>query len=268
MKHILKIMVMLVVSLLLFTGCDQILEAFYPEYGDTGGRSGDNTIQIRVDLDRALGDANTEIWAKLEYAFGDYENENRDLFLYDQSAWPMIEWDDKGEPKYYVNFDFWGLEDAEYRVIVWVDKDPKNWVPDWDEPQMEAVWEYPEYPDDPNNEYMITDNIFRFPNSMQTNWINAYAFLGGGARVDHSFNVFGDFVINSSDRNSREFRAETVDPAQKYWELHVNIYDENMGWIDGRDEWYPEPQNNGAVFFDFNKSFRAISMVIQRKFLW
>ncbi|MCD6120513.1 MAG: hypothetical protein J7K04_01590 [Spirochaetales bacterium] len=125
MKKIIIISILAVSVIFLFSGCDAILEAMFPDETGHGDKSGNNSITINVDIDKGIpGWQDSEVWVELVGVNGnDYYNTRHDFA-----------WDDGNinNPAHIdLNFDF--LPDGDYNANVWLDKNGNGYA-DNDEP--------------------------------------------------------------------------------------------------------------------------------------
>jgi hypothetical protein len=135
-----KLTVFLIVAVaFLFASCDQVLEAFFPEFGE--GAMGEASITVDVRLDGAVFgslDSNTPVRLKAVPFFRDFQGNDfidfgsvRNSKL-DKGAFSR---QSDGSGKAMFTFDF--LYNARWAVFVWVDKDNEGDI-DFDEPGMMA----------------------------------------------------------------------------------------------------------------------------------
>lgn len=115
MKYLKKGLFIAVVSTLIFlTGCDDILESFYPEFAGDGQFAG-NSISVRVQVPETIGEAN--VIARIEWA---------DPFLAPPegfSEFEIVEFAqyDPNRDQFNAFAEFFGLPEGTYRVFVFVD---------------------------------------------------------------------------------------------------------------------------------------------------
>ncbi len=116
MKYLKKGLFIAVVSTLIFlTGCDDILESFYPEFaGD--GQFGGNSISVRVQVPDTIGEGSAVV-ARIEWA---------DPFFAPPegfSSYEVVKFAeyDPNRDEFNAFAEFFGLPEGTYRVFVFVD---------------------------------------------------------------------------------------------------------------------------------------------------
>ncbi len=213
--------ILIVLSVLIvLSGCDAILEAIYPDYGDKS--TGDNEIIVNVKIDPSLADWDIQVWGRVESA--NLGPGDPGYFTTDQQV-PVDfnNYDSDGNPIPEAFFDFWGIpgdkdQPGEYRVTIWIDKNG-NGFPDFDEPQAVATWE--NYDVD-NPSYTWPEEMFSFPNYQQWSTLTGNAFLGNQVK-DLNFSIVNpaDFVIGTNVNQTYQIKPDG--PNEKisgiYWEL-------------------------------------------------
>ena len=217
--------ILIVLSVLIvLSGCDAILEAIYPDYGDKAAGGG-NEIIVNVDIDPSLADWDVQISGKVESA--NSGPDDPDYFTMDQQV-PVDfnSYDPQGNPIPKAFFDFWGIpgdqdRPRQYRVTIWIDRNG-NGFPDFDEPQAIATWENYDI-NDPSNTW--PDDMFYFPNDQQWSSISGNAFLGNQVKnLNFSIVNDADFVIGT---NPQTYQIKPDDPDQIiagiYWELSSDL---------------------------------------------
>ena len=214
-----KLFGLIAIALLIFTlsGCDAILEAFYPEYAERfgGGGSGGNNITIFVEVIPGENVVDPQIAVVVIDRF-------TDEFITDAFVWPFWNWDENGDLFFTANVELFNIpgdtnNPREYRVVAWLERtqdEMGNWIgngfPDPEEPQREAEW----FPLGPGTE---PDTGFRFPNEANTNWIEGKAFLEvfEGDIVNRDFYLDGQRILNTNeliDNPTFDVRAYAVYP--------------------------------------------------------
>lgn len=237
-------LIVIVVALVGLTGCDDILEAFYPEFGDQGGDG-----QFEIGIDVAIDFPEDGTFA--DPMIGAYvEDINTNDPIDVAFIWPFWNWDENGDVTLTGYIDFFGIPDGEYRVIVWLERtgeDGGNGYPDPGEPARDAEYETADG---------YYDTIFRFPNAADRKRIEASAFLSifEGEPKNHDFKIFGDgFVLDVDDSvTTKQFSVEPWDPELSHYGVNWRIV--------GRDTyaWYAEQyiddQASTWPYFDVNLS--------------
>ncbi len=188
-KSILIVGILAIFSFIfVLSGCDEILEAFYPDFGKNAGG---NEIRVDVDISPELANWDVRVYGRVESA--NLDPGDPDYFHMDINV-PIdfSQYDEQGNPIPKAFLDFWGIPNGEYKVLVWLDNNG-NQVPDpSDEPVTFAKWNDSE---DPNTEN-FTD-IFYFPNHFDWSTISGNAFLGKGAdNLNFYFN--GCFALGTT----------------------------------------------------------------------
>lgn len=207
------------VALITLSGCDAILEAFYPEFGD---REGSNTIALQVEIAIPGGDiGDPQIAAVVEDAW-DKEADPVQI----QFVWPTSYWDENGNLVLTAYIEFYGLEGTEadprdYQVFVWLEQNGDD-RPNWEEPQTYAFWQ--PYPDDQE----WKEDVIWFPNEYGT-YIEAYAFAGlNQAAVNHQFNVMGTMMIDTNNTpRTQTYTIQPVNPNLSIQEYSWGLFNED-----------------------------------------
>ena len=227
MKKI-KLFGLIAVALLIFSlsGCDAILEAFHPEFGQRfnpdGG--GGNNITIFVEVIPGENVVNPQIAVMVVDRF-------TDEWITDAFVWPFWNWDESGNLFFTANIELFNIPDGEYRVVSWLERtqdDLGNWIgngfPDFDEPQRDAEWE-PVAGGGP-------DNNFYFPNEANTTWIEGFAFLEvfEGEALNRNFRLVGQRIINVNELsidpnfNNYTYDLEPSDPELSITEVGFTLW--------------------------------------------
>jgi len=203
-----------ILVVLTLSGCDAILETFYPEFGQNLGEGGGNNIRVFVEVIPGIDTVDPQIAVLLE-------NRQTDEVSQIQTVWPFWNWDESGELFLTANVEIFNVPDGEYRVVAWLERttgaNPYNGFPDSDEPQREAEW-YPPGSSEPTNS-------FYFPNE-GGNFIEAEAFLEvfEGAAADHNFNMTGEFILNIGGLTSENYVVSPVDTNLTITELWFTLW--------------------------------------------
>lgn len=133
MKKIIIISILAVSVIFLFSGCDAILEAMFPDATGHGDKSGNNSVTLNIDIDKGIdGWQNSEVWVELQGVNGNNFYDTRHDFA----------WDD-GIPDNpaHIDLSFDYIPDGEYIANVWLDKDGDGTV-NGDEPFMQVMTDY------------------------------------------------------------------------------------------------------------------------------
>jgi hypothetical protein len=208
MKKI-KLFGLIAIALLIFSfsGCDAILEALYPEFGqrfNPDGGGGGNNITIFVEVIPGKNVMDPQIAVMVV-------DRITDKFITDAYVFPFWNWDEGGNLFFTANIELFNIPDGEYRVTAWLERtldDGGNWIAngfsDFDEPQRDAEW----FPMGPGTE---PDNNFYFPNDAG-NWIEGTAFLEvfEGEMRNRNFGLRGQRVINVAELSTDASRNKRV----------------------------------------------------------
>ncbi len=227
MKKIIIISLLAISVIFLFSGCDAILEAMFPDATGHGDKSGKNFVTIKIDIDKGIaGWENSEVWVELQGVNGTDFYDTRNDYA----------WDD-GNPNNpaHIDLNFEFLPKGEYMANVWLDENG-NGKADKDEPfaSVNTPWgntfpmPYPN-PDDPTE--MLSNMDF----NVQLGTIN----IG-----DEPWLLRGDKVINIDDRiYSHDFYVQPV---------IKDHYTKNFKWYiwDGVKDQQGDVSN--ADYFSFN----------------
>jgi len=243
---LLGILAVLVV-LFAFTACDQILEAFYPEFGDQGSRSGTYRIGIWAEILIPAGEqipaGNPMIGAKAVSAWSSDQTPVADSYM--SPNWTYNEF---GDTVFSAYIELYINDDGDYRVTVWGETDG-NQQPNYDEPQTDAVW----WHDDPSlADGGFWDNIFSFYTGDTefgpSREGEAKIWTGGnGAAPNYQFNVMGPLVMDEFQvGQNRVFNVNVEDPGKNISDFSWDLYDDLYNWLGG--EWVPlnQPANSSA----------------------
>ncbi len=224
-----NIVTIIVIAVLLtgLMGCDAILEVFYPEFGEDGGGSGGNTIEIIVYLPDEQSSWDSPVVAEMWWSWSDAEVMNPY-----RTNW--AEWDDAaGKPVVRFRFD---VPDGEYQISVFQDRNQNGWI-DSDEPSSMAIMTYSDTWGD------WTEQNIRFPNIMQWSWVSIdIDFSTMTSRAAEVATFWTDFrVINNQSTPSAalELNAPEGKNIESY---NINLYDDwgSLAW----GGFNTEPVNN------------------------
>jgi hypothetical protein len=244
MKRVIVAITLVLAVLVLFSGCDPILEALFPELVDGGfGKK----IVVYVDID-------SEILTGIVYQEGAilvgvvpfYEKEFG-LEMAPEEMW-VQEW---GLTEY-IETGFEPLQNTVYRVIIWWDgpddNGDRNWLPDFDEPSVLASYEEI---DEMGRTWWNDQVDFRW---MDENSVDVFAYLwsgdqipsemidklhqgGEGREFDPSIRFDGPGVVDAYNLMSFEYVVKPRDPnappiEKIVWRLlhHVDPWDP-MTWV-------------------------------------
>ncbi|GEM_PF-4463162 len=237
-------------ALLVLSGCDAILEAMFPEFGDK--QTGGNEVWIEVDIDPQLADWSGEVWGKIESA--NLGPGDPDYYMYTLSAPIDYQYDPQGNPVPKAYLDFWGVPGSQdrprqYKVVVWIDQNGNQW-PDWDEPQAPATWNNFDE-NDPNNTWM--DDTFYFPNEHDWNTIGGYAYLGAKA-MNLNFNIKGGFFAIEAGTPGQisTYWFQTEDPDRRVSHVYYEIDDMTGGYWSAQDINVDPPSSSFSMDVDYS----------------
>ena len=228
----------ILLSLLAFTGCDEILEAFYPEFGEGGANSGTYQIGVWAEIIIPAGEpipAGTPmIGAKVVDAWSGDPEPVAQAYI---SA--NLGFNDAGDTIFSTYIELFLSDEGEYRVVVWGETDG-NRQPDWDEPATDAAWWHQDADIQPEGGFW--DNIFMFwtddPEYSPWREGEAIIWLGGdGAAPNYQFNVGGQFVLDEYDTGDKTYTIGTADPNKTISDFSWDLYDSAYGWVTG--QWVP-----------------------------
>lgn len=240
-------------ALLAFTGCDEILEAFYPEFGEGGTNSGTYGIgiwaEIVIPAGEPIPDGQPMIGAKAVDAWsGDPEPL--------AEAYVAANWDytPEGDTIFSAYIELYLGDEGDYRVIVWGESD-NNRQPDWDEPATDAVWYHA---DASITEGGFWDNIFSFwaDDTEYGPWRDGEALIwtegGEGGAPNYHFRVNGQMVINRHDTGSKAFDIKTDDANKQISDFSWDLYDASYGWLMG--QWVPLTTASSEASFTISET--------------
>ena len=128
--------ILLVAGLLLLSGCDAILEVFYPEFAFDKG--GNNVISIWTGFDMYPGQLSTGS----QYIIARLLETGTDDVVREIAIDPFWHWIEEKNNLYWQlegNLDFYGVEDGEYRVVVWLEQSGDDNPNGPNEPSVNAV---------------------------------------------------------------------------------------------------------------------------------
>jgi hypothetical protein len=218
-KRIISIL-SIVLVLFAFAGCDEILEAFYPEFaeGESGAYGISLYVQIVVPEADISPDQQPTIVAKAVKAFA-----------FDKTAVetaitvPNWEIDEFGNNIYYGYVDLYFEEEGDYEVMVWGEVDG-NQILDFDEPQRLATW-WRDDPDHPDGGF--EDTVFSLWEDFETFIYSEVIidYFGTGPVLNLNYFVRGPFIVNVNNLGPKTFEVETQDPNQKFDELKWELLD-------------------------------------------
>jgi hypothetical protein len=212
MRRITILAVLSAVLLLGLTGCDRILELFYPEFTDVFAEIGERGIIVDIEVDTSLSDREE---------FGDVAVRIAIVPYVEDEATGLLEMDEEN----IYNEEFWGqrfihytftpLPENLYRVFVWYDEND-DWLPDFEEPSVLAG-----YDPDPTDEEDRWVNLYDL--NGEARMLDAIMYLSdrpdipfdflaqihgeGPDFVDYSFHVEGPPIIDPDALQSFEYRV-------------------------------------------------------------
>jgi hypothetical protein len=226
-------------ALLAFTGCDEILEAFYPEFAEGGDKSGTYQIGVWAEIIIPAGEpvpvGDPMIGAKVVDAWSGDPEPVAEAYI---SA--NLGFNDAGDTIFSTYIELFLADEGEYRVVVWGESDG-NRQPDWDEAVTDAVWWHADANIEPDGGFW--DNIFAFwaddPELSPWREGEAIIWLGGdGAAPNYQFKVGGPFVINQNEVDlTRTFYIDTADQNKEIADFSWDFYDDAYGRLAG--QWVP-----------------------------
>ncbi len=211
-RNLILVAIIALSAAMLFTGCDAILEAFYPEFGEGEGGFGENEIIIDVEIDPGFDFAGRgfikvaiipiiEIQEAKAFDF-DYEG------MFTQSFW---------EPDM-VNAHFGPLPARAFRVFIFHDKNEDD-VPNFDEASTSARY----------MDGFQERKLFDFRDG-EAKSLPGYAYLSTEHRIDFKF--LEKFNVGE----------DIWDPSFEIWGMDaINKTDPGLFWID------IEPRNDQPV---------------------
>ena len=249
----LKILGFVVVALLVvaLTGCDAILETFFPAFGERGDDSGGNNavgVYVEIVIPETIDDP-PPIKAIMEDA---WTFEQIDLqVIYS----PAYNWDENGNTILSGFLEFYNVPKGEYTIVVWLESSTDNDWYDWDEPWDFAVW----FPTGNSEEW---DNIFRFPNENDSNWIDGEAILNfevGGEIINYDFHVDGPFLLDIDEwgaNNEAQYTVFSADSNNTFFAIDWVLLDSDEFFLDGDFKFLTESDNTQ----DFKVRFDSLSL--------
>ena len=255
-------------ALIAFTGCDPILEAFYPEFtagGENGG--GDKGISVWVEVEvpaEGLGDIDPIIGAVLvEPLAPGVQGEPTPVGgNYDGAAFSKPDWTYDDEAATWIlsaALDFFNLADGDYQVLVWLettgDYKPAP-VFEGTEPQATATWYWWNEAGEPSDE----GNVFMFPNTYQAKWLEGYAFIpliGAGGPLDPVFYVTGEFTVDKDWRGQETYTVAPRDANRILKEMEMNLYS-LAGGVYTPITGFADYALNGAASTTFSVNYSSI----------
>ena len=252
MKKIIIITLLVVSIAFLFSGCDAILEAMFPDATGQGGNSGTNQINLSVSIDQGIPDW----WQHKVYA--EIVGVNGTEFYDNRSNYANA--DNQDSPAY-VDFFFDFLPNGDYQVNVWLDNVEDNGWADEGEPFAQVMTDsgnifsmpYPN-PDNPAETFSTmkfdvqlgTMNIGEEPWLLMGNKVISYDnrtyannYIVQPVIKDHSTNNFKWYIwdgvkdqdgdVSSADNFAFNFDKDTTEGP--YWidisNLTINLPDGN-----------------------------------------
>jgi hypothetical protein len=210
-----------ILVVLTLSGCDAILETFYPDFGENFGGGGGNNIRVFVEVIPGNDTVDPQIGVMVVREDLVEDNQQTDEIHEVQTVWPFWNWDEDGNLFLTANVEFFNIPDGEYHVVAWLERttgdNAYNGFPDFDEPQRDAQW-YPPGETDPTN-------FFEFPNE-GGNFIEAEAFLEvfEGAAADHNFNMTGELILNIGALHTVDYVVSPVDTNLTIAELWFSLW--------------------------------------------
>lgn len=131
MKKSLVVVVSLIAAFTLFTGCDAILEEFYPEFkGENAFGDKEIKVEVELSLEFSAGSKNIVI-AVVPIVQDDQGNPKIDF----EGIWIQSRWD----PEAFFIQSFSPIKEGAYRVFVFYDVNDDG-QPGWDEPSTEGSY--------------------------------------------------------------------------------------------------------------------------------
>jgi hypothetical protein len=252
-----------------FTGCDAILEAFYPEFGEDA--FGDREIAVEVEFDFVLDGSSKSIMIAVVPIVKDADGNPKIDF---EGIWLQSRWDPSSA---YFTVNFTPLKEGAYRVFVWYDANGDE-LPGWDEPSTEAS-------------YVLEGRfeekfLFDFRDSDVTK-IDGYAWLSkrdrmevkflevfapGPAAADYSFRIEGPDTVNKNAPQFFQFFLERNDPANEepiadvYWGLE-KMDRSTISVSDATPS--PTPDAQPEFFVNFSSTTPALNVITDNSImLW
>ena len=263
MKKTIITIILIFAALVLFTGCDAILNAAYPEYDPESGDLGSNSIVVYLEIDNSMDVSSNPIRIAVVPMWKNSEDQwvlNFDYALI-QDFWYMHQ----------VNMEFSWLGNNAYRVFAWHDTN-NNGIPGYDEPSMQMEWF-------DNSSYQSGDIFdFRWNEDQGTtfntsSWIDQYSRMetrfidrfqeawnytddSGDTWTDASFWIGGPDFINASSAYSEWYNINPNSLSvydMSYFEWKLLSYDRSTTIISGDS--YPQTSfdwNSNGFNIDFN----------------
>ena len=216
--------------LVTLSGCDAILEAFFPEYGEKFGGDGQYAVGVWVEITTSPSEVgDPQLAGRLEYEWGGEAVANTTTSL----RWPEWNWKPDGSLALSGYLEFYGIPEGRYRIAIWLEESGNTW-PDWNEQVFYARWMY-------NNQ---EQDVFEFPNDQKMTWIDASAIVNLSA--NYAFSMSGQLIIDSAYLGPRSYFVETADPNQRFVGYSWDIYDSVGYWMNGM--WYDTASVQNANF--------------------
>ena len=120
MKKIQATLYIILTAVLLLSGCDAVLEAFYPEFAYSKGD--DNVISIFAEFNLYPN----QVYGKNQYLVGRVIEKKSDEVVRELRgglAWHWVEQKNLLYWRVVGNLDIYGVEDGSYEVLVWLEQD-------------------------------------------------------------------------------------------------------------------------------------------------
>ncbi|MFP4363029.1 MAG: hypothetical protein ACLFR1_04100 [Spirochaetia bacterium] len=254
------LLITVVTIIIAFTGCDQILEAFYPEFSEGGG--GNNTIEIFI----ALPEEDEATWSSpiianlmVEWSDGEVSDTYRE-------RWADWHWDDEQQAEIPgVRFIFQNLPDGEYRVELFQDRN-KNGYWDDNEPFTEALAEYE------SDDGELTDPVFRFDENTENNWLFSWVDFrkAGGGNLAGFLSSTGVNVadLGNSHWNPLELLLFAEGEGVHITRFDVEVLGPNDQWLGITDDFNPNaPELSWGIDFSTNTEIMAFTVESDRSYV-
>lgn len=218
-KKILFVSTLAIAILFLFSGCDQILEAMFPDETGGGEGGGGNTIEINVRVSKNVPDYwAADVVVELREINGKEIDGIRRGYPYDPEP-------ANSEGEVFISFTFNWLPDGEYKASAWLDFEDDTW---WsaEEPGATVQTQY--------------GDIFPMPfDDWDTGDTMTYMVfdLGIGAVAKEPVRILGPQFINYADKDNTY--------GYRLWAVKENSFVKDFNW---RLEWADDGTNWGQVF--------------------
>jgi hypothetical protein len=259
-KSIVTLIVVLL-ALFAFSGCDPILEAFYPEFtagGTEGG--GENGISVYIEIELppdGLGEeSEPTIGAVLTKPVPAAEpgqpKPKPELVGEAQFVFPDWVWDDYSSTWILTAiFDFYGIGAGDYQVLTWLDLDG-DYKPNFDGSEPTAFSEWVEYE---NDTVIEKGNVFKFAvgDKLWLEGLSLIPFISAGGVFDPVFYLsVGDFTIDKDAPKTEVYTVAQRDPnsTRNIAQLAVWLYAED--WSADYYFYSADGINAGSTTFSIN----------------